>query len=246
LTPIKWSPSGVLHNGEFPVSPRPCRLSAVTPGLAGLLVEVGDPPGAMSKLFRALGLHVAVLDDVAAELRLDRGGIIQFRRGTAPTRSGLHLAVTDLCGAARALDAERIGWDITGPNRIRVKHDALTVDVTEGRPGLTTVTLFVTDVAAAGFWRSLGLEVVDATTGDTDPTDPAEPAADVDLGDVTLRLRGCGLGAVALCHMVIRVAAPRAGACGLIEIGCGFRIVGEAVVTRTPDGGGLRLVPPRR
>ncbi len=154
--------------------------------LAGIDLETTDHPGTIAKLCIALGLHAVVLDDAVAELRLDTGTIVQFRQGRTPTRITLTFAVPDLCSAARAIDAQRLGWEATGPNRIRIKRDGgLTVDVTQGNSGLHAVTLSVSDVVAnARFWRTLGLTVTDAASAasDADPTDPDEPAVDVRLG----------------------------------------------------------------
>jgi len=240
----------VFHSGEFRMSPRPGRIPTVTvPRLAGLVLETAGHPGTVARLFTPLGLNVAVLDDTAAELRLDSGGVVQLRQGTSPTRIGLGFTVPDICAMARALDEQRIGWTVPGPNTIRVDRDGMTVDVTEGKPGLTDVMLYVSDVAgSARFWRTLGLEVGDATpaAADADPTDPAEPAADVELDGVTLRVRGCGVRPVTLAHMVIRVADPLGCCVGLDFAAWDYRRDGAALVTRTPDGCGVRLVPPLR
>lgn len=238
----------VLLNTHFRMSPLPCRLSPMTTArLAGLVVETRDHPGTAAKLFTALDLHAAVLDDITAELRLDSGTVVQFRQGPSPTRIGLCFAIPDLCAAARSLDEQRIVWDAIGPNRIRLPRGGLAVDVTEGRPGLTAVTLFVYDVSAATrLWRSLGLTVTDATPAETDPTDPPEPATDVELGGVTLQLRGCGLRPVTMAHMVIRVEDPLSCCIGLDHAGWDYRRDGEAVVTRTPDGCGVTLTPALR
>ena len=132
------------------------------------------------------------------------------------------------------------------PNTIRIERGDLTVDVTEGWPGLTGVTMFVGDVAAAArFWRALSMSVTDATpaAADADPTDPAELAVDVQLGGVGLMLRGCGVRPVTLAHAVIRVAEPLAATVWLDHDGVDYRRDQESLMFRTPDGCGLRLVP---
>ncbi len=129
---------------------------------------------------------------LTAELRLDAGTLVQFRQGKTPTRIGLGLNVPDPCAAARALD--RIPWTVPGPNVIQISRGDLTVDATEGAPGLVAVTLSVADVdARARFRRTLGLTVTDANAAaaDADP-EPDEPAVDVQL-DGVLNLRECGV-----------------------------------------------------
>ena len=217
------------------------------PRLAGLAVDVADHPVATSRQFGALGLHVATLDELA-EIRLDDGTVLQLRQGQgrAPTRIGLGFAVPDLGAAAGALDEQRLTWDAAGPNRIRIGRGDLTVDVTEGRSGLTDATLFVYDVGAATrFWRTLGLTATDTTPADTDPADPPD-AADVPLNGATLQLRGCGLQPATMAHMVLRVEDPIGCCVGLDHAGWDHRRDGEALVMRTPDGCGVRLVPPLR
>ncbi len=217
--------------------------------LAGLVLETADHPGTVAKLFTALGLNVAVLDDTTAELRLDSGTVVQLRQGTSPTRIGLRLSVPDLCVAAGALDEQRTPWTVPDPNVIRIERGDLTVDVTEGRPSLTGVTLYTADVgASARFWRALSMEVVDANAAaaEADPADPYEPAVDVRLGGAVLMLRGCGVRPPTLAHTVIRVAEPIASCVGLDFAGWPYRREGAALVMRTPDGAGVRVVPPLR
>ena len=219
------------------------------PRLAGLAVDVADHPIAVARRFGALGLHVAVLDGLA-EIRLDDGTVLRLRHSEAPTRIALRLAVPDLAAVALALDEHRghTSWEVAGPNVIRIGRGDLTVEVTEGRPGLTDVTMFVGDVArSARFWQSLGLTVIDTTPAENDPADPPEPAADVQLAGVTIQLRGCGLRPITFVHMVIRVADPLGCRVGLDHAGWDYRQDGDAVVTaRTPDGCGVRVTRQRR
>ena len=221
-----------------------------SPRLAGLAVDVADHPVATSRLFGALGLHVATLDELA-EIRLDDGTVLQFRQGPTPTRIGLGFAVPDLCAAAQALDEHRghTSWDVAGPNIIRIGRGDLTADVTEAETSsLVAVTLYVSDVAASvRFWAALGLTVTDVAPVDADDPDPPEPAADVQLAGVTIQLRGCGLRPITFVHMVIRVADPLGCRVGLDHVGWDYRQDGDAVVTaRTPDGCGVRVTRQRR
>ena len=220
-----------------------------SPRLAGLAVAVADHPIAVARRFGALGLHVAVLDGLA-EIWLDDGTVLRLRHSEAPTRIAVRFAVPDLGAAAQALDEHRghTSWEVAGPNVIRIGRGDLTVEVTEGRPGLTDVTMFVGDVArSARFWQSLGLTVIDTTPAENDPADPPEPAADVQLAGVTIQLRGCGLRPITFVHMVIRVADPLGCRVGLDHAGWDYRQDGDAVVTaRTPDGCGVRVTRQRR
>jgi hypothetical protein len=158
--------------------------------------------------------------------------------------------VAHLYAADRALDEQRIGWDVPGPNVIQISRDSLTVDVTEGKPGLSAVTLYVSDVSAgAQFWRALSMEVVDATpaAAPADPADPDEPAVDVQLGAARLEVRGCGLRPITVgAHVVIRVSDPLGCCVGLDFAGWDYRREGAALVMRTPDGAGVRVVPVSR
>ena len=219
-----------------------------SPRLAGLAVDVADHPVATSRLFGALGLHVATLDELA-EIRLDSGTVLRLRHSEAPTRIALRLAVPDLAAVALALGDHRTPWTTWAPNVIRIERGGLTVDVTEADPpGLASVTMSVSDVAAtAQWWRTLGMPVTDTIpAADADPADPAEPAADVQLGGMRFQLRGCGLQPVTMAHMVIRVEDPLDCCVGLDYAGWEYRRDGEALVMRTPDGCGVRLAPQRR
>ncbi len=219
------------------------------PRLAGLIVETADPVS-IARMFGLLGFNATVLDELTAELRLDTGTIIQFRLGTSLTRIGLTFAVADLCNAALALNEHRIGWNVPGPNTVRVDRGPLTIDVNEGAPGLTAATLYVSDVVAtAHLYAALGLPIADSDSdvGPANSADPVEPAADVELDSVALHLRGCGLRPATKAHMVIR-GDPITAAQGLIELGWKFEMseAEPALTTRTPGGCGVRVTPGRR
>ena len=231
------------------MSQRPGRLSAVTaPRLAGLAVDVGDHSVATTRLFGALGLTVATVDE-CTEIRCDNGMVVRLTRSTTPTRIGLRFAVGDIITAVRALDEHggHTTWAVHAPNVIRVERGDLTVDVTEAEtPSLAAVTLFVADVAeTARFYAALGLPTTDATPAAVaDPNDPPEPQADVRLAGVTIQLRAAGLGpATAFAQMVIRADDPMSCTVGLDCLKWEYAWDADSLVTRTPDGSGVRVTP---
>ena len=219
-----------------------------TARLAGLAVGIADHPVAATRLFRALGLTVATLGDVA-EIRLDNGSVVRLTQSSSPARIGVTFRVRDLVEAVKALDEHRgqAVWEVHAPNVIRVERGDLTVDVTEAEtPGLAAVTLFVADVAeTARFYAALGLPTTDATPAAVaDPNDPPEPEADVRLAGVTIQLRAAGLGpATAFAQMVIRADDPMSCTVGLDCLEWEYAWDADSLVTRTPDGSGVRVTP---
>lgn len=218
------------------------------PRLAGITIDVADHPIATERLVRSLGLHALVLD-AGVEVRLDSGAVVQLMQSATATRVGLRFAVRDLCAAATALDDYRTEWTVTAPNLLRIERGDLTVEVTEGEStSLVEVTVFVSDVAAAAeFWRTLDLETVDTAGADPADPDPAEPAVDVRIGDATVRLRAAGLDRVtAAANTLVRVDGPLGRCVGLDHAGWEYRRFGDILMTRTPDGCGVWVAPPRR
>ena len=229
-----------------------------------MAIDVAIHPIAAGSLFAALGLNVARLAD-SVELRLDDGVVVRLTQTTTPSRVGLTFAVRDLGEVAKALNSLGIEWTVTGPDVIRVECQrpatlpprgrwwatalggALTIDVTEletGHTGLVAVTMFVTDVinASSQFWMSIGVGVMGAPDG----PDDAQGAVDMWLKNCAMRLRDRAAAPATVVHMVLRAEDPMDCTLGLDHAGWPYERDGDSIMTRTPDGCGVRVTPERR
>ena len=216
------------------------------PRLAALAIDVADHPLAAGRLFAALGLNVATLDD-SVELRLADGVVIRMTQTTTPSRVGLTFAARDLGEVAQALGDHKTPWEVIGPNMIRVERGSLTIDITEletSHVGLATVTMSVTDAvhASSQFWTSLGVGVMSAPAW----PDDAQGAVDVWLKNCAIRLRDRAAAPATVVHMVLRSADPMSSTLGLDHAGWPYEIDSDSITTQTPDGCGVRITPLRR
>lgn len=218
-----------------------------TPHLVGLTVSTGHHAGAIAKLAAALGLHVAVLEDVA-EIRCDDGAVVRFAQSRESSPIRLAFRVPDVDAAAAALDAQGATWKRLGDNRIRAYRGGLTVEAVQAAPGqpagLASATLFVTDIDRTSMLlAAAALPVEDVSRLGIDPDDPPFEAADVVLDGVRLQLRQRGGGAPTVAHIVIRADDPLGSCVGLDYLGADYRHDRDEVTVVTPDGCGVRLVP---
>ena len=219
-------------------------MTAAPARFVGIAADTADHPVTAGRAFGLLGLAVNVRDD-GAEIRCDTGEVVCLPQTRTPARIGLRFVTHELADACRYLSEHREKWTVLAPNAIRIQRGSLTIEAVETAdryqpPGLSAVTLFVTDVAAASsrFWDSLDLPV----------TSVAADAADVQIGAVTVLLRAAGSGPVTMAHMIIRMDDPLRATVWLDYDAWPYQLSNGELTTRTPDGCGIRLVPdqPRR